>query len=222
METILTETFELPGVREIRQRIESTRTQPHRMALMFQYVTGARASEVCGSYGIAGSDYEGSSYDDEACIIFKVKTAKRKGRIRFLAIPLNPEYEPWGSLLASYFLEHRERSQVFPFTTRTLQTYAVRQFANLRYPIEEYLTEDGRVPFHLKNLVTHGLRHIRATELLTKYGFDQIDLTIFMGWKFSRTMLPGVADRYLYMQWSRYFPKLLKPFQNSVMHKINV
>ena len=41
-------------------------------------------------------------------VIFKVKTAKRRGRPRYCAVPIDPEMEPWAQELAQYFDEFGE------------------------------------------------------------------------------------------------------------------
>ena len=50
------------------------------------------------------------------------------------------------------------------------------------------------------------LRHIRATHLVTYYGFTITDLSAFTGWK-----LPGMAEVYVHLGWKSYIELLLKP-----------
>lgn len=202
----------MPEVQEIRKRIDGLRSYPHRYALQFQYLTGSRVSEVCGKYAVSGKDFTIQKYKDDLAVIFTVKTAKREGRERDIAIPLGSKYESWSSDLADYFEKYKHRKKMFNFSTRTLQNYGKKLFKNMEYTIEKYVLKGRTYGFHKRNICTHGLRHVRATELLTVYGFDMLDLTIFMGWtlKTGVKTAPQVIDRYIYKQWVRYFPKLLK------------
>lgn len=204
----------LPATKEIRERIENLRSYPHRYALKFQYITGARVSEVCGKYAITPNDITITNYNQQEIVLFNVKTAKRNGKIRILALPLDKKYEPFTQDLVEYFERKKNNKKIFNFTPRTLQNYGKKIFKKLHYQIEAYHIKNNKIPLHWRGLTTHGLRHIRATELMMYYGFDNIDLTVFMGWSFKASFGPTIGasvDRYIYMQWSRYFPKLLKP-----------
>jgi integrase len=98
-----------------------------------------------------------------------------------------------------------------------IQKYGERVFHDLKYPIEDYARHGEAVAQHWRSITTHGLRHIRATELIMHYGFDGIDLAIFCGWSLKKEVaMPSMATRYLHMQWIRYFPKLLKPPPKSL------
>ena len=70
-----------------------------------------RISEVCGKYAPLGSEaYETEfnvSGEDISAIIFAVRTAKRRGMIRPIAVPLDIEYEPWSRPVYEYFREHQ-------------------------------------------------------------------------------------------------------------------
>lgn len=214
----------VPDIREIRNRLDKARTNRYVRALKFQYITGARVSEVCGQYAIRGGDFtitywspNSTEPKDHPVIIFNIKTSKRRGKVRRIALPLEEKYEPWTRELKRYF-ERRGENKVFKFSTRSLQRHGREIFKDFYYPIEVYTKNfDKRqiVPEHTRELATHGLRHIRATDLLMNYGFDQIDLTIFMGWSF-RSSLGGMVgasiDRYVMSQWSRYISKLFKRF----------
>jgi len=52
------------------------------------------------------------------------------------------------------------------------------------------------------------------------YNFDPFDVTAFAGWTYSTGFGGmGVAssqlDTYLHLSWQRYYPKLLKPIEES-------
>ena len=137
-----------------------------------------------------------------------MKTAKRMGREKFIALPLNPKYEPFTQEILEYFKGQKKRrsNKAFNFSTRTLQNRAAECFQGLEYMVEKR----GKIDRHKRNVLTHGLRHFRATELVIEYGFDSIDLAIFCGWTLGTATGMGIADRYVSYQWQRYFPKLLK------------
>ena len=147
-------------------------------------------------------------------MVKREKTPEQGQRISAIALPLDAKYEPWTKSLVELF-ERTPRGQcVFQVTPRAAQMWAQGYeeaqgaFNNLWYWVDPY----GQVRGHWKQLSTHGLRHIRPTELMTRYGFDGIDLAIYCGWSLGREVaMPKVATRYLYGQWIRYFPKLLKP-----------
>ena len=213
----------LPTVEEIRKRIDAIPKIKYRNALRYEYLICGRVSEVCGRYSPLGSDARIIEIEGEEAILFPVRTAKRKGKIRPIALPLN--YEPWARALTGWF-EHREKQKAFPFSMRALQRMAAEVFTGLSYPIEKYNPQkDREIEGHWNPMCTHALRHIRALQdLLCFYGFDALDLAIYGGWSSQSVdqRLPGIASRYLHLIGndvnttllkslaSKYFPKLLK------------
>jgi len=196
---------------EIRRRIDAIQKTRIRNCLRLQYLTASRIAEIAGPRGIKGKDCQLTSYQQHPVAVFSIKTAKARNRVKASAIPLEAQFEPWTQSLVDYFKTIQPEQPAFNLSTRQIQKDAKQVFKGLSYEIEEYWDEGEAIPGHSTNLCTHGLRHIRITELTMHYGFDELDLTIFAGWSFKRGILPGVASRYLHRQWSRYFPKLLKP-----------
>lgn len=219
--------------REVRERIEAIRRIPIRYACMTAYLYCGRASEVVGKAyrtdrkttprGPRGTkdvrlDQFVQGDRKEPAVVFTVRTAKRKGLVRSVALPIR--YEPWAKLLYKYFQRAGDRP-VFPFTRQFLYEKASRAFKGWAYPIDPYkIWEDGKlaknVRAHLKPFGIHALRHVRATELVEFYGFDGFNLAAYGGWTISTTQaqfgvsFPRVISRYLYLNWQGYFPKLLK------------
>ena len=194
----------------VRQRIEEVK-EPYRYGLMFQYLAGARVSEVCGRWAFTRDDYEVADFEGEPVLVCILKTAKRRGRERAIALPLNPEYEPWSRDLLRYFEECR--GVPFDWSRWTQWNYARRAFDGLTYQIEDYVHPRVKrlIGRHERDLRTHGLRHIRATELINVYRFNPVQLATFMGWKLSSALGGSrTMDRYVSLQWHDYFPKLLK------------
>jgi len=98
-----------------------------------------------------------------------------------------------------------------------MHRYARDLFDGLTYRVETYKHTDNSgekrsIHAHDRDFATHALRHLRASELIMKYGFDGTDLSIFGGWTLRSALGVGSSlDRYVHLDWRRYFPKLLKP-----------
>jgi len=214
----------LPSVEDIRNRVDSLGKLKYMNALRYQYLICGRVSEVCGKYAPIGTDARIVEFEGEEAVLFPVRTAKRSGKIRPVALPL--KYEPWARALVGWF-EYRGEEKAFPFSMRALQREASILFDGLSYPIEKY--RPGKdldwIDGHWNPMCTHALRHIRALQdLLCFYGFDGLDLAIYGGWSSQsvESRLPGIASRYLHLIGndvnlkllqslaSKYFPKLLK------------
>jgi len=218
----------------VRRRIEGIAKEEVRYAAMTTYLWGARISEVISKVspsdrtkarGPNGSNVRADVFRyetyrpelqrtvwmEEPVAIFALKTAKRQGQPRNVALPL--EYDPWVSLLLNYFNDRKDR-QVFPFTRQHVWNHAKDVFSGLKYPIDRYkVYSDGQivkeVDKHVRDFNLHALRHLRATELVEFYGFDGFALSIYLGWTLSEGH-STVMGRYLALGWQYYFPKLLK------------
>ena len=223
----------LPEVETVRNRIESATKEEAKFCLMAAYLFCARASEIIGAtnrYDIAhnqtvargptGQDVKLETFElgdiKTEAAIFTVRTAKRDGKIRKIALPLEKTFEPWTEPLYNYYLEHRN-DKVFPFTRQKAWEYAHETFSGLSYPIERYNKYDLENPkpkpvrAHNKPFRTHALRHLRATELIETFGFTGFDLSVYGGWTLRSMVGVGSAmSRYAHLDWRKYFPKLLK------------
>ncbi len=201
--------------RVVRERIEAIPKTVVRNAFKFQYLTATRISEVCGKYAVTGKDLEVKEFEGHQLALFTIKTAKKKGEPRFVALPLEGIYESWTDTLVNYFKD--KQGKIFNLSVRNLQFHAESIFKNLPYTIEKYGNKKiGVIEKHEKQGLTHFLRHVRATNLVMDYGFDSTDIGIFCGWEIG---LPAMAKRYITMEWRRYFPKLLKPIETKVIAK---
>jgi len=217
----------LPSVDVVRERIESIRRKDVRNCFKATYLFAGRISEVVGkacrrdtttARGPMGTDATRRVYEvgflKESAVVFTVKTAKRNGKERLIALPLNPEFEPWAETLCDYFEECGPQI-VFPFTRQKMWEHSKRAFEGLSCPIETYtLWKDGRllrkVEDHSRRFRLHALRHLRATELVAHYGFNGFELATYCGWTYRTATGMGSIDRYLSLDWQSYFPKLLK------------
>jgi hypothetical protein len=227
------EDLALPEVETVRQRIEMAAKKEAKFCLMAAYLFCARASEIIGatnSYdvshnqtlarGPSGQDVKRETFEigdiKTEAAIFTVRTAKRDGKIRKIALPFEKIYEPWTEQLYNYYLEHGN-DKVFPFTRQKAWEFAQETFSGLRYPIEKYNMYEPEIPkpknvkAHMKPFRTHALRHLRATELIETFGFTGFDLSVYGGWTLRSMVGVGSAmSRYAHLDWRRYFPKLLK------------
>lgn len=223
----------LPSISTVRSRIEKIRQKQVKVCLMCGYLFCGRVSELISKVspsdtghttprGPHGTDVKLSSFElgplREEAVVFSVKTAKRGGIPRLIALPLNKEYEPWTEQVYEYFQECG-KDFCFPFTRQKVWQYTTQVFEGLRYPIEQYtiIEKHGElknrkvVKRHTRKFRTHALRHIRASELIEDYGFDGIDLSVYGGWTLRSTIGVGSSmQRYAHLQWRKYFPKLLR------------
>jgi integrase len=221
--------LELPEVETVRKRIESAAKEEAKFCFMAEYLFCARISEIIGrkcpsdrsttARGITGRDVNQAvfkigekKYD---VIVFTVRTSKRQGTVRKIALPLEKEYEPFTEGLFDYVRQFG-KTHVFPFTRQKAFEYSREIFKGLTYPVESYTVWKNGKPLpqvkeHAKPFRTHALRHLRATELIEVYDFSGVELSIYGGWTL-RSML-GVGSslsRYTHLHWRKYFPKLLQ------------
>ncbi|MFZ7137867.1 MAG: hypothetical protein ACOWW1_05565 [archaeon] len=221
----------LPTIDIVRERIEQVPSKQFRLCLMTAYLYAGRISEVVGqaapsdyttARGPRGTDAKLDYYldgdVDEPCVVFTVRTAKREGIVRKVAVPVN--FEPWAKEVYNYFQGFGDRP-VFPFTRQWVGRY-VREhgvFEGLTYPIEKYVIVErsGKlkkirpVSRHMRPYNLHAIRHSRASELVEFYGFDGFNLATYGGWTYkTAARTSGVMGRYLSLGWQSYFPKLLK------------
>ncbi len=223
----------LPEVNTVRKRIEKAPKKEAKFCLMAAYLFCARVSEIVGTTntydashnqtlarGPTGTDVKLETFElgdiKTEAAVFTVRTAKRDGKIRKIALPLTKEYEPWTEQLYAYYMQHKD-DKVFPFTRQKAWDYAQKTFSGLSYPIEKYNQYEVKNPkpkpvrAHMKPFRTHALRHLRATELIETFGFTGFDLSVYGGWTLRSMVGVGSAmSRYAHLDWRRYFPKLLK------------
>jgi len=220
---------EIPDVNIIRNRIRKASPEQAKYSLMSAYLFCARVSEIVGTkcpsdIGTTPRGVKGTSlnYDtvlwrdqDIEAAVFTVRTAKRDGKIRKVALPLDAKFEPFTKSLVKYF-ERYDNSFVFPFNRQVMHSYARKLFTRLTYQIEPYKHKDEQgkkqtIHTHDRKFATHALRHLRAAELMEHYGFDGIDLSTYGGWTLRSAVGIGSSlGRYAHLNWRRYFPKLLK------------
>lgn len=219
----------LPSIELVLDRISSVEDEQFRFCLIALYLLDTRISELVSrtyegqnpAYGPRGIDARKDSWNNNDVAVFKLKTAKRQGRERYVALPLDKQFEPRSKSLLEYFLEKGE-NPVFPFTRQKIFRYMklAKVFGGWTYPIETYKVsrdyagqvERVQIPRHQKSFTLHALRHLRTTELVEYYGFDGFNLAAYGGWTVQSTIgISGMFDRYLSLNWQSYIGKLFKP-----------
>lgn len=213
---------DLPSVSQIRKRISIAEPESFRMILTDLYLKAGRISESISrktpadtttAYGPTGNDASIEQIEGHEAIVIQVKTAKRKGKERIIALPT--ETEPLAKPLYNYYKSFGDEP-VFPFTRQFIWVKAKELFEGFTYPIIEYKVKDGteliEVPAHDKRFTLHAIRHLRATELVRFYHFKAEDLAAYCGWRLTTvTKATSVMERYIDLgAYTEYFPKLLK------------
>jgi len=132
---------ERPSVAEVRERIDNMLTarprgKVYQNALKFAYLTASRVSEVAGEYALLGRDAIRTEIFDIEAVLFRIQTARRKGRVRPVAIPL--KHEPWAESLLKWFEVHDDAPPFGSLTMRSFQREAGLVFDGLMWPVEDY------------------------------------------------------------------------------------
>lgn len=155
----------------------------------------------------------------EPVAIFKITTEKRAGYERFTALPINPLYDPlgWNKQIYEYIKERQGKEEpVFPYFRQQLYPVAASIFDGFTYPIVSYKNnKEILIKGHQKSFAVHALRHLRATELKSRYRVKGDMLDAFMGWTQQRGRESSpMQDKYVLEPWKEagYFPRLLRRF----------
>ena len=153
----------------------------------------------------------------------KRKGLKRQGIRRDIALPLNPEFEPWTKDLLWYFQKQQVLKQpIFPFFRQKAYALAKPVFEGLSVKITHYrktlpeLDLKGKhlmkmIPEHTKPFTVHSLRKIRENELRRNYRFDAFEISAYGGW--TMQTMAGTSSALAHYDtpaWEDYFPKLLR------------
>jgi len=186
---------------QARERIEAIKNSQLRILAKFQLQTACRVSEAVGKWALKPNDMNLTEYKGNEIAIWTLHTAKREGIERMIALPLS---QVWVKELVDYFQTRKKTS--FSYGISSAGHLLAKEFEGLTYNIEKYFPKKQlAIPRHERAMNTHSLRHLRLSELVNFYGFDEIDLATFAGWK-----MKGMANRYVTTAWGRYIDKFLK------------
>ena len=137
-----------PSDTEIRDRILQVTDKQYRMAYMYQYEIVGRIAEVAGRYMPSRDDHVLIEVEGEEFVLFIVKTAKRKARLRPCARPLDTKYDPWAKQLLEYIESGDEHPFLFHDNVETSKTYAMNHardmFKGLYWPMIDYTRTSER------------------------------------------------------------------------------
>ena len=136
---------------DIRQRIMEIENDKLRHGFMLEYLTLGRVSEIFGKYMPRKSDLILTDFDGEEAVMFIIKTAKRKGMLRPVAVPLDVHYEPFAEPVYEYMVNSKDE---YPFSlhenVETSKKYAMtaakKMFKGLWWPMIDY-TRSTVVPY---------------------------------------------------------------------------
>ena len=136
---------------EIRERILSVEDDQRRHGFMLEYLALGRVSEIFGKYMPCKTDVILTDFDGVEAVMFIIKTAKRKGMLRPVAVPLNKEYEPFAEPVYEYMVNSRDE---YPFAlhenVETSKKYAMtaakKMFSGYWWPMIDY-TRSTAVPY---------------------------------------------------------------------------
>ena len=181
-------------VLEIRKRIEAIADEKYRLAFMYQFLIGGEVSEVCGKYAPIGTDAHFVDFEIDRevipAIVFIIKTARKGGKKRACAIPLDPDFEPWAELVGKCFRQAKDEhpflfSNTYQSSKRFAQWAAEKAFDGLIWLMREYQTSDtvGKIELRYKPFRSGMLRHIRRKNLIEFYQFDEKDLALYGEWR---------------------------------------
>jgi len=167
-----------PTESEVRARIESIKDESYRYGFMYQHLICGRISEMCGRYAPLGNSFVEMEFEvpifidkilegkkvtvveltQVPAVMFIAKTAKRGGRLRPCAVPLDPKYEPWAQPMLDYF---KEVGNDYPFmfhenfahSVRYAQWEAEDAFDGFMWPMVKY-TRTEKIPYDPKMIIT--------------------------------------------------------------------
>ena len=144
----------------------------YQMAFKFQLMAAGRISEISGNYAPRGVDAFEVDFDlgkqltdpvivdggvmykevevNEKAVMFVLKTAKRKGKLRACALPVDPKYEPWAKEIYDYFEDYGQKKP-FQFDERLdhsktyAMNYAKQIFKGFEWPMIPYTVSVDKV-----------------------------------------------------------------------------
>jgi hypothetical protein len=208
---------EVPDLKLFRKAVDTIPVLRDRDFVKVCYLLAARVSEVLlyaspydmehfksRAYGQT-INYHIEEFEKQKVLVIKMGVLKRavKGLkaddttfYKSVALPCDPQYEPWCLDLLKRIAKHK--TLAFTVSRHTAWRLVRKNLSPLDPKIH-----------------THSLRHYRISHLLNEYGFDAEDLVAYSGWSF-KTMMgmkgmgAGQLDIYAHLAWKKYFPKLLK------------
>ena len=132
-----------------------------------------------------------------------VKALNDQVFLRYVAIPVGNQYEPWLLPILKYWQENNHSLSI-PITRRYFYDLLHKALSNI-LPQKHY---------HGKESLKNPIRHIRISHLLQYYDFSPLDINAYTGWALSSIFaqlgqpISNNLERYSHLTWRMYVPKL--------------
>ena len=179
---------EIPPIfNEVREKIENIEDYKIKNILRIAYVFGGKPSEYLGprktrGQGIKGNDFSEETIDDTEAITLRLPKNRMGGKIRVIAIPLNPNIEPMSKHILK-FSEEQGHSSIW-------DKYYEQFWADLKKITNPF--NDINIPLKpsrkrkdqekkTKKLTFGYLPEIRQVELGLCHNFNELDFKLFFG-----------------------------------------
>lgn len=211
---------DVPDMLEFRKKVDRISDRRDRTLIQTLYLGAFRVSEVVTKatpYDLLHNESKGYGvhlswkldlFQEQKALLIKSAVAKRSAKeltYKIIALPTNPDFEPWTLDLLRLIKDRRGSNEALQFP---LGRHRVRQILQER--LGEHIFKKRSSGKRLLN----PLRHYRITHLAEHYGFDGYDLCVYAGWSFKTGVSAvGQLDAYLHLGWRKYIRKLLKPLK---------
>ncbi len=189
----------IPDWRMIRETIDSIEDSKSKNILRISYLFGNSIRELVrgGTQKgtIKGNDFFTRSIDGNEALVLRTPTMRRGGKPRYIAVPLNPDVEPWSRDILK-ISEECGNDPLYKNRSRSLQRdIAQIYFINHEWPSPGYKEKKNRDKD--KIFFTHKhLKELREWELGLCHNFTEYDFKHFFG-------------EYYNSDYNAYFNKLL-------------
>lgn len=149
--------------------------------LQVSYLFGIRVQEIVDDNPILGNDFHEETIEKEEALVAEIPTAHRGWKPRYVAVPLNPKYEPWSRNILDWSEMRYGKSLSKWKAMKSVQRYCFEIFKGLYWPMGG--NKKGKYHNEPKlTTVTHRIfREIRACELSFCNRFSQFDITNYLG-----------------------------------------
>ncbi len=143
------------------------------------------------------ADFIEKTPEGEHPFVFPKKTPyKYESNIRYLQIEATKIFSGLEWTIPKYTITKEKITK--DENTLANVVFELRNRGQLSFELRPPLTESVTTEQHVKKFTSDPLRYIRAIELLSKYQFNPIELSIYGGWKSSTvsTGIPSFIERY--------------------------
>jgi len=167
----------------IRRRIdEYNENSEIQNMLRILYLFGITPQELVEENPIQGDNFTEETIGNEEALIAKIPTARKGWKLRSVAVPLNPRYEPWAKIILDISERRRKRSISRYKAMRSIQRYCPEIFDGLFWPMTGFFNKKKEYDYpKLSNITIRSFREIRGYELSLCNRFTQFDVVHYLG-----------------------------------------